>query len=539
MTSTGLLVMAAGLFLMILAIIPVVRLRLRDRQSWRSQLTQSPNYKWWVFCTVATGTFMSVMGHGSVLIALPKIAEHFNASLTTVVWIAIGEALTISALLLPMGRLSDIVGRKQVYVAGYTVFLLASAAAGFSFTLSMLLMARVAQGFGEAMLQSNGQAMVLSVFPGSERGKALGSQFSVVGTGSIVGMVAGGFLVSALGWRWIFLINLPVGMFAITAAMLILDKSRFVQDRQGGRRPRFDWLGSALSAAALVTVLLALTFGNRAGWGSGPILGAIVGFVALLGTFIWWELRTPSPMLDLRLFQRRLVALGVTAGWLSFLGSSGVRFLMSLYLQSVLGHSAWKAGLITLPSAIAMTIMGTVSGRLSDRYGWLKFNVGGLALASLALFVLGTGLGDNTSMVLIVPLLVLQSVGSGMFGSPNNSSILSAVERSRYGIVSALTSLTRNSANIASTAIATAIVVATMGSLGAEPSLDAVSGAPDAFIVGVKRAFLVGGLMLVVGMVISILKGDRPKGTAARLDEQSQERLSAPSGETGSGTTPD
>ena len=490
-----------------------------------ARIKESPNYKWWVFCTVATGVFMSVMGHGSVLIALPAIAKHFDASLTTVVWIAIGEALTISALLLPMGRLSDIVGRKQVFIVGYTVFLIASAAAGFSVTLSMLLMARVVQGVGEAMLQSNGQAMVLSVFPASERGKALGTQFSVVGTGSIVGMVAGGFLVSALGWQWVFWINVPVGMFALIAAVLVLDKSRFVLDRQGGQRPRFDWQGSTLSAAALVTILLALTFGNQVGWGSGPIVGAMAGFLILSAGFIWWELRTPSPMLDLRLFKRKLVALGVTAGWLSFLGSSGVRFLMSLYLQSVLGYSARGAGLITLPSAVAMTIMGTISGRLSDRFGWLKFNVGGLALASLALFILWIKLTDNSPLGLIIPILVLQSVGSGLFGSPNNSSILSAVERSKYGIVSALTSLTRNSANIASTAIATAIVVTTMGSLGAEPSLDAVASAPGAFVVGVKRAFLVGAIMLLAGMVISILKGDRPKDSDTSRAEEPQERL--------------
>ena len=208
-----------------------------------ASIKQSPNYKWWVFCTVATGTFMSVLGHGSVLIALPAIARHFDASLTTVVWIAIGEALTISALLLPMGRLSDIVGRKQVYVVGFTIFLFASAAAGFSATLAMLLTARVVQGVGEAMLQSNGQAMVLSVFPSSERGKALGTQFSVVGAGSIVGMALGGLLVSTLGWRSVFLINIPVGMIALIAAILVLDKGRFVQERQGGQRPRFDWQG--------------------------------------------------------------------------------------------------------------------------------------------------------------------------------------------------------------------------------------------------------------------------------------------------------
>ena len=162
-------------------------------------IRQSANYKWWVFATNATGTFMSVVGHGSILIALPSIARHFDASLTTALWITISETIAISSLLLPMGRVSDILGRKQVYITGYTVFILASAAAGFSTTLMMLLVARVFQGVGSAMLQANGQAMVLSVFPGTERGKALGTQFSVLGVGSMSGMVLGGLLVSTLG----------------------------------------------------------------------------------------------------------------------------------------------------------------------------------------------------------------------------------------------------------------------------------------------------------------------------------------------------
>ena len=189
-----------------------------------------------------------------------------------------------------------------------------------------------------------------------------------------------------------------------------------------------------LSAAALVTVLLAITFGNRAGWGSGPILGAMLTFVILMSAFIWWELRTPSPMLDLRLFQRKLVALGVTAGWLSFLGSSGVRFHdVPVYLQSVLGHSA-RGGRLDYPSRRHRHDHhgNGISGRLSDRFGWLKFNVGGLALAShCTVLSLQPACPTPLRLSFIVPILVLQSVGSGLFGSPNNSSILSAVERSQ------------------------------------------------------------------------------------------------------------
>ena len=184
---------------------------------------------------------------------------------------------------------------------------------------------------------------------------------------------------------------------------------------------------------------------------------------------------------------------------------------MAIYLQSVLGYGPREAGLITLPMAIAMTFVGPVAGRLSDRFGWQKFNVGGSALAALSLFLIATTVDETSSVMLIIPLLILQSVGTGLFGSPNNSSIMSAVERPRYGIMSAMTSLTRNSANITSNAVATAIVVTTMASLGAAPSLGAVSGEPQAFIAGLHRAFMVAGFMVVIAMVISILKGDRPK----------------------------
>jgi EmrB/QacA subfamily drug resistance transporter len=511
MTQTGLLIIAAGLILISVVAIPAVSHYIRNYRSSVLKITQSANYKWWVFSTVATGTFMSVVGHGSILIALPTIARHFDAGLTTVLWIAISETLAVSSLLLPMGRVSDILGRKQVYITGYTVFILASAMAGFSTSLTMLLTARVIQGIGSAMVQANGQAMVLSVFPAAERGKALGTQFSVLGVGSMSGMVLGGLLVSTLGWRFVFLINLPVGIIAVFAATIILDKSRFLQDTQGGRRPSFDWLGSLLSAGALLTVLLAMTFGNRIGWGSTPVVAGLAAFMILLAGFIWWELRTPAPMLDLRLFRQKLLAMGIAAGWLSFLGSSGVRFLMAIYLQSVLGYSPRDAGLITLPMAIAMTFVGPFAGRLSDRFGWQKFNVGGSAVAALALFLLAFSLTDSSPVKLIIPLLVLQSVGTGLFGSPNNSSILSTVERSRYGIVSALTSLTRNSANVTSNAFATAIVVSTMASLGAEASFGAVSGDPQAFVSGLNRAFMAAGLAVVVAMVISVLKGDRAK----------------------------
>ncbi|MCH8195796.1 MAG: MFS transporter, partial [Chloroflexi bacterium] len=242
--------------------------------------------------------------------------------------------------------------------------------------------------------------------------------------------------------------------------------------------------------------------------------------------------RIDSPRLALRLFKRKLVALGIAASWIAFLANAATIFLMSFYLQKVLGYSPREAGLIVIPGAVCLAIAGLISGRLSDRLGWRTFNLAGLTISAVALFALSRYLTVASPLTLIVPLLMLNSAGGGMFNTPNNNSILSAVERSRYGIVSALTQVTRNSANITSIALATTIVVATMGSMGFEASLDAVgaeggAAVAEAFLVGLKRVYLVFGSVLIVGIVISYLKGDRAKEPA---DQPAETVAAEPSG---------
>ena len=294
---------------------------------------------------------------------------------------------------------------------------------------------------------------------------------------------------------------------------IILDPKRFLPDPRRERRPRFDWLGSILSAGALLTILLALTLANRIGWTSVPIVAGLLLFAGLLAAFIWWELRTSSPMLDLTLFKRKLIAMGMAAGWLTFLGMAAARFMMAIYFQSVLGYSPREAGLIIIPAAIVMTFMGPIAGRLSDRYGWRTFTVTGLAMTSTALFLFATTLRADSPVILPMSIMMLQSCGNGLFSTPNNSSILSAVDRSRFGIVSALRPLTRNSANITSIAVSTAIIAGTMAAMGAEPNLDAVSNDPRAFVAGLHTAFTVLGAMAVLAMLISLLKGERDQQT--------------------------
>jgi EmrB/QacA subfamily drug resistance transporter len=507
MTFTGLLILASGFLLMTLAITPEVSRRMRVR---------GVSHKWWVLATIGVGNFMTIVLNGSVLVALPEIEDHFNTGLPTVQWVVLGYSLTISVLLLPMGRLGDMAGRKRVYLAGLTIFVAASALAGSSPNVAVLIASKVIQGVGGAMIQGNGMATIVSAFPASERGKALGVNMSVVGTGAIAGPALGGLLINSLGWRSVFFVNVPVGLATIAATALVLREQDSSQAAAGEQRPAFDWLGAALSGGALLVFLLVVSSGHKVGWASPAIAVGAVAAVALLAAFIWWELRVSSPMLDVRLFKRKLLGLGVMSGWLAFLGTSSLRFMMPFYLQRVLEYSPGNVGLIMIPPALCMVVLGPISGRLSDKFGWRFLTMGGQALSAVALFVLAATLTENSSLALIIAMLMLQSAGTGLFHSPNNSSIFSAVEKERYGVVSGLTQLMRNSANVTSVATATVVVVITMGSMGVEPSLGAVSPqVADAFVAGLQRAFFLFGGCLAIGLVVSFLRGERPKETPA------------------------
>ena len=225
-------------------------------------------------------------------------------------------------------------------------------------------------------------------------------------------------------------------------------------------------------------------------------------------------------MLDLRLFQRRPVLFGVAAGWANFMASGALIFLMPFYLQKVAGYSPREAGLIMVPGAIALAAAGAISGPLSDRFGWRIFTIGGLAVAALSLLIFSFTIEIDSSLALIIPLLIVALAGNGVFNSPNNSSILAAVDRAQYGVVSALTQLVRNGANIVSIAIATTIVASTMASHGYPPSLDAVgsvggAGVQQAFLAGMQRAFLVLGMLVAGGIIAASIRGKQAAAPVA------------------------
>ena len=267
------------------------------------RIATSPNYKWWAYFSIAIGLFLTVLDQSGVNIALPRIAEEFDADIPTVQWISLSYVLSTSATLMPLGRLSDILGRKLVYVTGFFVFVGAAAMAGSADTFMVIIIAKVIQGVGSAAIQANGMAMITQVFPERERGRALGLYMTIIGTGAITGPVVGGLLVTQFGWRYVFFASVPIGIIAITAALAVLRGGR--AGGPDGARQRFDWAGAALSSAALVSFLLGITNAHELGWLSPPIVLAIGLALSLAAAFIWWERRIDHPMLDLDFFRVR------------------------------------------------------------------------------------------------------------------------------------------------------------------------------------------------------------------------------------------
>ncbi len=464
---------------------------------------------------VAIGTFASVADQVSVNVALHPVARHFNSDIPTVQWVVISYTLTISALLLPMGRLSDIIGLKKVYIIGSLVFALFAIAAGLSANLGLLIGSRVIQGVGAAMTQGTGMAIIAASFPASERGKAIGLMMGVVSSGAIVGPALGGFLLDLFGWRSVFLVNIPMMALAIGLGIAVLsDEATGRPGGERGARAGFDWQGATLSTGMLLMLLLTVTYAHRFGWTSPPILAGLAGFIILSAGFIWWELRTSNPMLELRYFKLPVFSCGVSAAFLTFMGGISIFFLTPFYLQGVLGYSPTQTGLTLVPGAVCMLFLGPLSGRLSDRYGWRPLTVTGLALTSVSLLLLSRLTAEST-VAAVLPGLILQSCGMGLFFSPNASSVLSSVARESYGVISAFLNLIRNAGNVVSIAVATAIVTATMGSMGYEPSLAAVQvggaeGVGHAFTTGLRYTFLGMSFLMLLAMGISALRG-RPR----------------------------
>ncbi len=474
-------------------------------------VVDSPNYKWWVYAAVAVGTYVTVLDQAGVGIALPKIAEEFGLDIPTVQWIYLVYVLTTAIMFMPVGRLADIIGRKKVFLLGWSVNIVGAVIGGTASEFPVILLGKVVQGLGVAGIQGNGMAIISSNFPEHERGKSIGLYTAIIGSGLTSGPTVGGLLIDWFSWRAVFFANLPFGVLALFLALLAFKPMVPSAGPAAGWRA-FDWVGAGLSAGAFVSFLMGMSNGHRFGWVSAPILGSFAASAVLFSAFIWWQIRARYPMLDLSLFKSKLFSMGASARFLNFLASSSVAFLMPFFIINVMGYSPARAGLIMAPGALCMAVIGPISGRLSDRFGSRITATVGQAFEVSALFALSQ-LSPDSPPAYVLVCLVLAGMGSGFFNASNGTAIMSYQEPSKFGIVAALLNVIRTSANITGIAVATTVVTITMASFGHQPRLDVISeGAFDAFVSGLNKAYLIGGCILLVSMTLAALHGSARRG---------------------------
>ena len=464
------------------------------------------SYKWKAFTAIGISFVTMVASASMVFVALSQIADDFNVTLRAVSWVVIAQGLTISAFMMPMGRLADIVGRRKVHLIGLVIFASGSVFTALAPTFGLLIVARVASAIGNSMGQSVGTAMVISVFPSSERGKAIGSQTTAVAIGGASGPIVAGLVLQFLPWEALFwMLTVPIGI-AFVAGYFILDENR-VSQRRSGERPPFDWVGAIVSGVTIVIAVILINNPFGVAVMSPLILGGAATTAGPIVLFIWWELRSDSPMLELRMFTNLIFTMAVVARFLGFLGTTAIRFLMPVYLLSLRDMGEAAAGGVLFLTSLGMGIAAQGAGRLGDRFGERPFAAMGFAILVVT-SVAFLGFTVETALWQVMVVLLVNGLAMGLWNVPNNSIIMGSVPRESFGIIGAFTNLTRNVGNVAGQAIASAVVVGVMAADGFDIPLSEITGDPaasDSFMNGWRVAFILVTAFSLLGLLISIV----------------------------------
>ena len=412
------------------------------------QQSRSVDYhlKWFVMAAVSMGIFLATIDGSIVNIALPTLVKELNTDFTTIQWVVLGYLLTITTLMLSIGRWADMVGKKRIYIGGFIIFTLGSLACGVSTNVIMLIAFRVIQAIGAAMMVALGMAIVTENFPPSERGKALGITGLIVSIGIIAGPTMGGLILGSFSWHWIFFVNLPVGIAGIVMVI------KFVPDVIPGIQQKFDFPGAVSLFVSLICLLLALTVGEVDGFLTLPVLLLAVGFILFLVVFIRVESNSPQPMVDLALFRNTLFSVNLITGAITFIASAGTVILMPFYLENLLQYPPRMVGILMAVVPVAMGIFSPISGVLSDKWGPRALTLAGMVMLLVGYIGVATLTLETSAWGYVLRFLPV-GIGMGIFQSPNNSAIMSAAPRDRLGVASGLLSLTRTLGQI--TGIAT------------------------------------------------------------------------------------
>ncbi len=468
--------------------------------------------KWAVFSIVAIGVFMATLDSSIVNISLPSIASDFRTPLSGVVeWVIISYLVVTAAILLTAGRLSDMVGRKAIWAVGLFIFTGGSALCGAATSLGFLVAARGLQGLGGALLFAASPAMITNAFPAAERGRALGLNAVIVALGVSVGPTLGGFITAYLTWRWIFYVNVPIGIVGILLTLRVLTEKLH-------RNPgEFDPWGAVLLGVGLASLTAALSFGQEIGWTSPLFIAGVAIGVVALSLIAYVERHVANPIINLKLLRNRVFLSANLSLILSFLALFAVSFLMPFYLEQLRGFPTQIVGLLLTPLPIMIAIVAPISGSLADRFGstrWLAS--GGLAIACIGLVLLSQ-LNAQSSIFDIIWRLVFTGMGQALFQSPNNSALLGSAPPEERGSASGFLATGRVMGQSLSVALAGAIF-ASLGGAAAGLSIQQhqgnISALQQTFTISFRDALFVCAVIAAIGVFASLVRGGGEKRKA-------------------------
>jgi len=454
--------------------------------------------KWYVLSAVGMGVFLATIDGSIVNVSLPTMEKSFQTDFALVQWVVLAYLLTVTTLMLGIGRLADIYGKKPIYTAGFIIFTAGSVLCGLSQNIYSLIGFRVVQAVGAAMIMALGMAIVTEAFPGSERGRALGISGTIVSVGIAVGPTLGGVIVQNLSWHWIFFVNLPIG---IIGTFMV---TRFVPSFKPPGGQRFDYWGALMLCVSLLSLLVALTLGQRNGFGDQGVLILLGLFVILLVAFIFFELRMEQPMIDLRLFRNTLFSVSLTTGFIIFICLSGSLILMPFYIQNVLGYDPQQTGLLMATVPVALGVIAPISGTLSDRFGSRLITVVGLAVLAIGFLAVSSLDAETTTFGYIIRFLPV-GLGMGIFQSPNNSAIMGAAPRNRLGIASGMLAVTRTLGQTTGIAVLGALWAGQVYKHAGDVIPGGATSAPIfAQVFALRDTFVIVSVLIFIALVLSI-----------------------------------
>lgn len=460
--------------------------------------------KWLVLIAVGMGTFLATIDGTIISVARPTLEQKLNTDFAAVQWVTLAYLLTVTVLLLSMGRLGDMVGKKRPYLFGVVLFGAGSVLCGLSPSIEWLIIFRILQAVGAAAQQALGTAIITEAFPPTERGRALGIGGLLVSGGILAGPVIGGFLLEAFNdWRPIFFVNVPIVLAAIFMVL------RYVPS--GGSRPgqKFDIPGAVTLGVSLTALMLALTFGQTWGWTAPQTLGLLGVFAIFFAFFLVIELRSAQPMVDLTLFLNPQFAISLTAAILVFITVSS-REIIPWFLERGQGLDRRDIGILLGVWPLAMAATAPLAGWLSDRVGSMRISTVGLVVTALGYFLFTGALTIETTLLEFGLLLIPTGLGIGLFQSPNTSAVMGSVSKARLGLASSFLALSRN--------MGQTIGIAAVGALWATQALanlpdelvgtitDAAEAPPDAIAAATVETMFVMGI-LAVGVTLLGLAG--------------------------------